>query len=260
MALPGLLNWEHTRDALHQIAQVVGAVRSACSNPLPNDLHYSLDLTATGFSSTTMRCGGVLDFNFYTLRLSFCRCGRTVFSLDVRGHSQVTLARKLLATFADCGYSIAPSMKHITQDRTLKIDPSQAMDSLHALNALYRALARFRAKLAGFMTPLVLWPHHFDTAFLWFPTDQTGEHSAPQIAFGFSPFSPGLARPYIYAYAWSKPTGYLDMQLDPPARAITEGYTGLYAAYDDLKGVADFDSIIESLLLRYHSLAAAKLV
>lgn len=259
MALPGLTNWERTRDALHQVAQVVGAVRSTCSNPLPNDLHFSLDLASTGFSSTTMRCGGILEFNFRALRLSFRRCERTVFDFDVNGLSQKSLMRKLLAAFDDCGYSIAPSMKHITQDQAFQIDPRLASDSLTAINALYTALARFRAKLSGFMTPLVLWPHHFDLAFIWFPSTQTNEHSAPQIASGFAPCSPGLDRPYLYAYAWSKTTGYLDIQLDPPARAIAEGFTGLYAAYDDLRDRDDFNAIIESMLLRYFTLAAARL-
>ena len=259
MALPSLMNWENTRDGLHQVAQVVGAVRVACSDPLPNDLHFSLDMTSSGFSSTTMRCGGVLEFNFDTLRLSFTRCDKTIFALEVQGNSQVSLTHKLLAAFADCGYSIAPSMKHITHEEELAIDPALARDSLSALDAMYTALARFRAKLAGFMTPLVLWPHHFDTAFIWFPTDQINEHSDPQIAFGFAPFSPGLERPYFYAYAWSEPTGYLELSLEAPARAISEGYTGLYAAYDNLRERDDFNSVVESILFQFQRLAAADL-
>ncbi len=259
MALPSLMNWENTRDGLHQVALVIGAVRVACSDPMPNDLQFSLDVTSSGFSSATMRCGGVLEFNFDTPSLRFMRCEKTVFALDVQGKSQVSLAHSLLAAFADCGYSIAPSMKHITHEEELAIDPALARDSLSALDAMYTALARFRAKLTGFMTPLVLWPHHFDTAFIWFPTDHINEHSDPQIAFGFAPFSPGLQRPYFYAYAWSEPTGYLELSLEPPAQLITQGYTGLFAAYDDLRDRDDFNSAVESMLFRYQSLAAAKL-
>ena len=259
MAHPTLMDWESTRDALHQIALVIGAARVACSDPLPNDLHFSLDMTSSGFSTATMRCGGVLAFDFKSLRLSFSRCDRSVFSLGVTGHSQVSLAQAMLALFADCGYPIAPSLKLITREETLSIDPSLAADSLTVFNTAYTALASFRAKLSGFMTPLVLWPHHFDVAFIWFPTRQTDEQRDPQIAFGFAPYSPGLERPYIYAYAWSKATGYLQLPLDPPAQAITEGYTGLYAAYDELRESPDFNARVESLLLNYHSLAAAKL-
>ena len=259
MALPSLTNWEPARDALHQIAQVIGAVRVACSYPLPNDLHFSLNVTATGFSSLTMRCGGVLDFDFETLRLSFTRCSRTVFALNVAGHSQRSLANKLLAAFSDCGYSIAPSMKRITHDETFQLEPALVANSWTAIDEFYSALARFRAKLLGFMTPLVLWPHHFDIAFLWFPTDSIDENSDPQIAFGFAPFSQGHERPYIYAYAWSKPTGYLDLPLAPPAQATTAGYTGLYLAYDDLRSSDGFASTIEAALLEYQALAVSRL-
>lgn len=260
MTLPSLKNWEPARDALHQIAQVIGAVRVACSEPLPNDRHFSLDLSATGFSSGIMRSGGALDFNLKTLRLSFTRCHKTVFALDVSDHSQLSLMRETLAAFADCGCSIAPSMKRVAQDETFVLEPALAADSLTVLDAMYTALARFRAKLSGFMTPLVLWPHHFDAAFICFPTDQTNEHSDPQIAFGFAPASPGLDRPYIYAYAWSEPTGYLELPANPPARALADGYTGLFLAFDDLRDSEDFASIIESVLRDYQSLAASKLV
>ena len=130
MTLPTLMNWNPTRDALHQIAQVIGAVRVACSDPLPNDLHYSLNWTTTGFSSATMRCGGALEFNLHNRQLVFIRCDTAVFTLTVSGHSQISLANELLATFADCGYSIAPSMQRITSDVPFELDPAMMLDSL----------------------------------------------------------------------------------------------------------------------------------
>ena len=262
MVLPSFASaadWEKTRDSLHQIAQVVGAIRAVCAEPLPNDLYFSLDLAAQGVSTKRMRCGGELRFEFDTLQLSFVRGCCKVFTLDTAGQSQLSLMRRLLAIFGDCGYGIQPSMKHISAEQKFEIDRGLAAAYFSALNGVYTALARFRAKLSGTMTPLVLWPHHFDLAFIWFPTAQADEHSAPQIAYGFSPFSPGLARPYIYAYAWSMPTGYLRLPLEAPARAVSEVYTGLYAAYDHLREREDFNGVVETMLLRYHQEAAARL-
>ncbi len=255
MALATLINWESTRDAMHQIAQVVGAIRVACSDPLPNDMHFSLDVTATGISTTRMRCGGVLHFDFADLQLRFVRGDNTVFAFDVSDHSQMSLMRRLLTISGDCGYNINPSMKHITHDSAFEIEPAMAAEYLQTLNAVYGALARFRGKLSGFMTPIVLWPHHFDLAFIWFPSGGANEHSDPQIAFGFAPFSPGLDRPYIYAYAWSEPTGYIQVPLKVPAQAISEPYTGLYVAYDDLRDLDDFDTVVERALQCYQGLA-----
>ena len=150
-------------------------------------------------------------------------------------------------------------MKHVKSETEFAIDGAAAESYAYALNAAYTDLARFRAKLRGFMTPLVLWPHHFDLAFIWFPTDKTDEQSDPQIAYGFAPCSPGLERPYFYAYAWSEPTGYLDFPLDAPAQALRDGYIGLYASYDALREVAQRDAMLENMLLNYHHSASAKL-
>ncbi|MYD08997.1 MAG: hypothetical protein F4X02_03040 [Chloroflexi bacterium] len=259
MALPSLSNWEATRDALHQIALIVGAVRVACVDPLPNDLHFSLDLTDSGFSTSTLCCGGVLEFDLTSRELRFSRCGAAVFQLSAQGHTQISLARALVAIFQDSGYSIAPSMKRITGSSALEIDVALSKDYLRALNRIYSALARFRARLGGFMTPLVLWPHHFDMGFIWFPGGGSDEHADPQISFGFAPFSDGLERPYIYAYAWSNATGYVQAPVSAPARTISAGYTGLYAAYDDLRDVGDFDLAVESMLLQFQRRASAQL-
>ena len=259
MALPALLNWEATRDALHQIALVVGAIRVACADPLANDLHFSVDVTADGISTTAMRCGGALFFDFAAMQLRFERGGQSVFAIDIRGHSQLTLMRRLLDVFSDCGYSMTPPLKYITHEIEFDLDPGGASDFLQTLDAVYTALARFRAKLGGSMTPLVLWPHHFDLAFIYFPSGGGNEHADPQMAFGFAPFSPGLVRPYFYAYAWSAPTGYVQVPLESPAQAIAEGYTGLYAAYDDLRNSSDFNAAVERILQTYQRLASAQL-
>ncbi len=95
--------------------------------------------------------------------------------------------------------------------------------------------------------------------FIWFPGAGSDEHADPQIAYGFAPFSDGLGHPYIYAYAWSKSTGYVQAPLTAPAQAITAGYTGLYAAYDDLREASDFDAVIGSVLQQFQRLAAPQI-
>ena len=259
MVLPALAEWQETRDALHRIALVLGAARVACCDPLPNDLHFSLDVTAGGLSTATLKCGGELRFTFETLRLDYVDGEGTVFSLAVDGHSQVSLMRCVLDEFDDLGFGLQPSMKHITNDQALELDPGQAQAYWQALQALYTALASFRHKLSGSVTPLVLWPHHFDLAFIWFATEGRDEQSDPQIVYGFAPSSPGLARPYVYAYAWSEATGYLNLPVESPAQAITDAYTGLHAPYDALRESENFNAAIEAMLMKYHKLAAAQL-
>ena len=259
MPLPSLTDWRTTGDALHQAALVVGALRVACVDPLPNDRHFSLDLTDAGLSTGAILCGGALHLDFSALELRFERGGKALFSLRIRDHSQLSLMRRALELFADIGCHITPSMKHIQGEADLEIDPGQAADYWQVLTAMYRALSGFRETLGGCATPLVLWPHHFDLGFIAFPGGGGNEQSDPQIAYGFAPFSPGLDRPYVYAYAWSGPTGYVQLPLDAPAQAIAGAYTGLYAAYDGLRALPDFESAVLRMLQSYHRQACAEL-
>lgn len=259
MALPALIEWEGTRAALHQIALVMGAIRVACAEPLANDLHFSLDVSPGVLSTGEMKCGGALQFDFKMLRLSYAIGDKSVFSVDIEDHSQVSLTRRLLAAIGDCGCDVQPSMKRITSDMPFAIDRAKATAYARTMRAVFTTLATFRAKLSGCMTPLALWPHHFDLAFIWFATERTNEQRDPHIAYGFAPFSPGLARPYIYAYTWSQSTGYVQLPLGAPAQAMTDAYTGLYAPYDALRQMHPFDAAVETMLMNYHQLAAARL-
>ena len=259
MPLPTLENWEAARDGLHQVALVVSAVRVAGLAALPNDLHFSTPLRAAGISTAELNFGGELCFDFADLRLVYRRDGAAVFALEVNGHTQTSLMAALLRAFAAAGVTIAPAMKRITGTSRLHIEPRLAADYWTVVDAVYTALARFRAKLSGFMTPLVIWPHHFDMAFLWFATPATREHSDPHLAVGFAPFSAGLERPYFYAYAWSAAGGYVQVPLAAPARAIDQPYVGLYAEYDRLRSAADFNAAVEQMFRAYHRRAAPAL-
>ena len=259
MSLPGLANWQATRDALHQVALVVNSLRVACVAPLRNDRQYSLELTAAGLTTAELSFAGELVFDIAELKLVYELDGNSVFLIPVESHTQRTLMREVLSTFAAQGKDVNPSLTHITHDEPFVIDRSQAVDYLLVLQAAAGALSSLRAKLPGYTSTVVVWAHHFDLAFLWFPVESMDEHLDPHLAFGFSPFSPGLERPYFYAYGWSPSAGYVTVPLQPPAIAITEGYTGLYAAYDVLRQGTDFSFEVESILTEYFELARAQL-
>ena len=259
MSLPALKDWDSTRDTLQQVALVLGAVRVGSVDPRPNDLHFSLDVTASGLTTAELSVGGELQFRIAEMELVYMRDGDDVFALSIAGHTQKSLLQAATAELAARGKTVEPALKHITFDVPLEFDRGLASDYLHVLDMVFAALARFRARLSGYLSPLVLWPHHFDMAFLLFPGDGQDEHKDPHLAFGFAPFSAGLDRPYIYAYGWSQKAGYLDIPLESPAQAVSDGYTGLYAAYDDLRLRPDFGAAIENMLLKYTRDAAKAL-
>lgn len=257
--LPTLENWDATRDALHQVALVQSAIKVACVEPQPNSLQYSLSVTPTGLSASRLNVGGELRFDIADLRLVYSREAREEFELDVVGYDQKSLLDDVVGGFAALGIEISPSRTHVKSKQRFEIERDLAADYLTVLTAAYAALGRFRARLSGSLSPLVLWAHHFDLGFLWFPGANMDEHKDPQLAFGFASYSPGLDRPYFYAYGWSPTAGYLQIPVSAPARAGTEGYTGLYADYDDLDRGDRFGSQVEKILRDYFLLAKTEL-
>ena len=260
MPLPSLQNWETTRDALHQATLVVGAIRVASSDAMMNDLQFSLEVIEGGVSSTELNGGGVLKLDFATFTLIYEKDGRVIFKLDASGLTQKSLMDEVLRKLSANGVTLQPSLKHITHDEPFNLDMQLAKAYAKTVDAIFTALARFRAKLAGAMTPLVIWPHHFDMAFIWFATSAMDEHTAPHIMIGFAPFSDGKDRPYFYGYGWSKDTGYVQVEVDDPAQSISEGYTGLYIDYDTLRASDNVNQTLEAILMQYHHRASEMLI
>ena len=257
--LPTLENWDATRDALHQIALVQSAIKVACVEPQPNSLQYSLSVTPAGLSAARLNVGGELCFDIADLRMVYSREDRVEFALDLAGYDQKTLLDDLVGAFASLGIEINPSQTYVKSKQRFAIERELAADYLTVLAAAYASLGRFRARLSGSLSPLVLWAHHFDLGFLWFPGANRDEHKDPQLAFGFAAYSPGLDRPYFYAYGWTATAGYLQIPVTAPARAGTEGYTGLYADYDALDKGDRFGSQVENIMYDYFSLAKREL-
>jgi len=140
----------------------------------------------------------------------------------------------------------------------LDVDPRVSAEYAEALYRIFTATPRFRARLAGPQTPIVVWPEHFDLSTLWFPTDDRSD-AAPVMNFGFAPFDGTTERPYLYAYAYPMPAGFETLPLPAPARWQTATYNGLFVAYDDLAKADDPEALIEALFEQVYALLAPSL-
>src|SRR5919109_78870 len=74
--------------------------------------------------------------------------------------------------------------RELTNDAPLLIDAHASADYAQALDRVFTATARFRARLTGLQTPIVVWPEHFDLSFLWFATERATDEF-PHMNFGF---------------------------------------------------------------------------
>jgi hypothetical protein len=246
MLLPELTFWEDTRNSLHRASQVLKQIKAQTLEPLPHHLHVSLSIVPEGLSTGVLPFGGEFVLDFVGSRLLYRQAGKPTLEVFLNGHNQVTLIAAANKILTDAGQAITLSTEKLTDTEAFIISPSLAEDYAGVLYGIFTATARFRARLNGPMSPIVVWPHHFDLSFLWFATDEASEN-APHLNFGFAPFSEGLPRPYLYVYAWPIPPGLLDVKLPELAQWHTSGWTGVVVPYDNLVGRTGIEELIEGL-------------
>ncbi len=247
MSLPALINWDNTRLALHQAAQVVGAIRKIGVPPQPNYAHLGLFVTPTGLSSRPLHDGGGIDLNFAEGAVIYTCPANSVSAIPIIGQTQTTLTDAVLKAMHDAGHPANPDRSSISATDELKSDQVLGAEYAIALYRIYTALARFGARLSGGMTPLIVWPHGFDLSMLWFKRG-FDEKTDPHTNIGFSPGSAGFPRPYVYLYLHPMPSGLTAMKLPAPFRWHTQGWTGAVIDYDALLGESDVESMLEALL------------
>jgi hypothetical protein len=247
MSLPALSNWDSTRIALHQTAQVMGAVRKIVAKPLPNWAHLGLYVTSTGVTTGALPEGDELILDFTTQVLTYICPALTINPVPLAGHTQMTLTDAVVKTMTDTGHGVEPNREKLIGTEKFDINATTAKEYATALYSMFSTIARFRARLLGGLSPMVIWPHGFDLSFLWFARG-FDEPKDPHLNVGFSPGSPGFPRPYIYAYAHPIPNGLLDVKLPEPARWNTAGWTGVVIDYDALAGLPDHEIVLENLL------------
>ena len=246
MTLPKLTDWDTTRTALHQAAQVVGAVRAAVATPEPNWGHLGLRVVPEGLTTGVLSIGELI-LDFRTLTILYNPTNQDQVGFALAQHSQKSLADAIENALTGSGRPTLLKRDKITGESICDINAETAADYARVLFLVYEIFRSFREGLPGEKSRLVVWPHGFDLSFLWFATEVLTEE-APHMAFGFSPYSAGLERPYLYSYAHPVPDGLTDLELPDRTNWHTQGWTGTVTRYDVLVTEADPATVIEAIL------------
>jgi Family of unknown function (DUF5996) len=263
-----LTNWEMTSHSLHRAAQLLGEIRMFVRESVPNYLELALRVESYGLSTDMLPSGGtvVLDFNKAAVNVN-TKDGEYI-CIHLEGHTQASLLETILkvlssqqqglvnkkgdsftevflASLHAKGHKLDGSLE-LTSTEPLTVDTKTSAEYGQALYSVFTATARWKARLAGPQTPVVVWPEHFDLSTLWFATDKATE-SSPHINFGFAPFDGTHSRPYLYAYAYLMPEGFEKLPLPQPAQWHTAPWKGVYVPYDDLAKAENPEALIESI-------------
>ena len=245
MPLPPLKNWETTRDSLHQAARAIGSIKVAVSPKQPNSTQYSLSPTRYGLKTNQLSIGEI-QLHYAEAMVKIKQSDGSIAEIPLAGHHQVSFTDTVLEKLAEAGHKVEPNREILPHTTPFNIDPNTAAAFLDLHDRMYTVLARFRAKLGGCLNAVLVWPHHFDMAFLWFK-EGCDEHKDPHIGIGFAPFSDNISRPYFYFYAWPMDEDFAPPALPKPAYWESTDYKGIRVDYDDLLNYKD--SAIEDMLL-----------
>ncbi|MBN1681854.1 MAG: hypothetical protein JW966_16365 [Anaerolineae bacterium] len=252
MSLPPLKNWDGTRISLHQSAQVLGAVRAAIVRPEPNDVHLGLRVVPEGLTTGDLPGVGEMLLTFRAATILYKPPQKEPAGFSLMRHHQVSLTDAVNHALQAFGHTIILDREKLAQTTVFEIDPAAADGYAGVLNLMVSALNRVRDSLPGEKTPPVVWPDGFDLSFLWFATSTTSE-KAPHMNFGFSPFSAGLDRPYVFAYPHPVPEGVVGRDLPPLAHWHTTGWTGAVIPYDALVNESEPDRLLENSLRKIYA-------
>lgn len=170
MWLPLSTGWESTRDGLQWASQVLGAIRVAGVEAQPHDLQYSLEVTRGGVTTGPLVNGVELRLNYGAATVRILDGERSLAQVGLAKLSQISLLDALLEQLAAAGKPVEPSRKKIVHDKPFEVDAELAGHYAEAQAQITAALRSFREAVDGASSPVVLWPHHFDVAFLRFTT------------------------------------------------------------------------------------------
>jgi Family of unknown function (DUF5996) len=276
MKLPVLNNWQPTARGLHQAAQLLGGIRMLVQEPVPNFLELALRIEATGLATDMLPSGGsvILDFSKAALVVSSAK-GKTT-ELPINRQTQTSLLEKLLQNLEEQGQSLGSSPKdflaalhakghkldgslELTSTETINVNAKVSADYGQALYRVFTATARWRARLVGQQTSIVVWPEHFDLSTLWFATDKANE-SSPHINFGFAPFDGTHTHPYLYAYAYPMPEGFDKLPLPKSAHWNTSPWKGMVVPYEELAKSDNPEAEIEGIFEAVYNILAPTLI
>lgn len=258
-----------TLESLHTAARLLGAVRLLVFERQPNFLELGLKITPDGLSTDRLPEGGEVTLDFRRLALVYQPGNGGEVLLPISGESQAGLLEMLLRTihprelaeiaplsdgisYTEAMFQAAervvnrlkPKRDHLSGTQPLTFDAGSACSYADALYAIFTGVARFRARLDGAQSPVVVWPEHFDLSFLWF-AGVPDEHR-PHLNFGFAPFSAGIDEPYLYAYAYPYPSAYSPPSLPDGARWHTRGWTGVVLPYSEIAKQATPEAFVEA--------------
>ncbi|MBT5271618.1 MAG: hypothetical protein HOL70_19450, partial [Candidatus Marinimicrobia bacterium] len=207
------------RAQLHQAAQLLAAAGISYLEARPDDSHTAMLWSPETNQFMSQAFGEDLSFqitlNPTNLSLSIIESGVSIQKLDLNGSSLKQVSEKLQSTLESLGLpeNVFTMEKHYdlpdypdnweTAFDTSDIDAFQVIASSY-INA-YSSLQEM-ASTDSQASDLLIWPHHFDLAYLITRAQDEQGNLSKSVGVGISPGDGSYTAPYYYVTAWPAPS------------------------------------------------------
>jgi hypothetical protein len=236
--------WRSTREALHAYARVAGAIRAALAPPEKHWYHVSLRVAASGLTTTPLPAAAAtfeITIECATSRWVIATSSGVRWGVPLCGQSALALLAETEILLKPMGVRAHVDRKQLGRQPLRGFDPGAAARYWSALSWIDAQFKRFKAAERRETSPVQLWPHHFDLAFLVFsgrkiPGEDPDDPglSDEQMNFGFVPGDHAIREPYFYVTAYPEPVNRRQPRLPRGARWHTRGWQGAVLPYEAL--------------------------
>jgi hypothetical protein len=233
-----------TRDLLRDQTRALGSLQRAFLPKNEHDWHYGLEVGMRGPCTQEFTVNGrpvraVMDLVRHRIRLPEAAWSMAEYD----GPGLLSAIYEWLANHGEPAARLeAP--KFLAEGKYRDFDAEQAGAYAAALWWLHKQLQRLSGSLAGGLkSPVLLYPHHFDLAFTWFPWSDDR-----QVSAGFSTSDDSIAEAYIYLTAYPEPPVFKTVKLPAEAGYNTEGFNGAVLPYKALSGSAEPEKLLDGFV------------
>lgn len=230
----------HCRDYLQDAAKVLVEFQQLFIPPEPHYWHVGLEIVGNGLRTQKLIAEGqeqrcVLDFVNANMNLG-------TKSWQFADYDPNGLKRELQNWLAGKGRKkeIAPIQFSKSSG---SFEPTQAAEFSSAFSWARSIFIDLEPSLGtGSLSPVLLYPHHFDVAFSWFPDNKL------QYTMGLSTGDETIAEPYFYVTAYPEPNGFTASKLPTSAFWQSIGFSGAILKYNDAVSAEDPSSAVANYM------------
>ena len=253
-----------SRDTIHRYSLLLGKIRAALTPKQKHWWNISLRTSAMGLTTTPI---AIFDQNkSVELELNCVQHKISIRSSKGEEHHKALVGQSLVQLYDNVTAALANMDVHPQLDESLFSNKEPYQYDRESTEALWQIFSQvdlifkeFKGSLRQETSPVQLWPHHFDLAFLWFSgrliPDQdpdNEEYSDEQMNFGFSTGDESIPEPYFYITAYPLPKSLPEVQLPKGAYWESKVFNAAILKYKELIKSNDPKSTLINFLKTVH--------